>query len=126
MRWPDERRDRRPRRTCPKGRAPGLHVLVLAEALPRRRHHRRDQTAPRMRGRATRRSRKERAPLLAILSRPALSSPNVAARIDQGAVQLLTRSGLDWTAKYPATAAALATLKVESAYLDGELCGVRA
>jgi DNA ligase D-like protein (predicted ligase) len=49
----------------------------------------------------------------------------IAARIDQGAVQLLTRSGLDWTAKYPATAAALATLKVESAYLDGELCGVR-
>jgi DNA ligase D-like protein (predicted ligase) len=29
------------------------------------------------------------------------------------------------TAKYPATAAALATLKVKSAYLDGELCGVR-
>jgi ATP-dependent DNA ligase len=25
----------------------------------------------------------------------------IAARIDQGAVQLLTRSGLDWTAKYP-------------------------
>ena len=49
----------------------------------------------------------------------------IAARIDQRAVQLLTRSGLDWTAKYPATAAALAKLKVESAYLDGELCGVR-
>jgi ATP-dependent DNA ligase len=49
----------------------------------------------------------------------------IAARIDQGAVQLLTRSGLDWTAKYPATAAALAKLKVESAYLDGELCGIR-
>ena len=37
----------------------------------------------------------------------------MAARIDSGKVQLLTRSGLDWTAKYPATAAA-------------ELCGVRA
>jgi DNA ligase D-like protein (predicted ligase) len=49
----------------------------------------------------------------------------IAARIDQGAVQLLTRSGLDWTAKYPGTAAALAKLKVKSAYLDGELCGVR-
>ena len=36
-----------------------------------------------------------------------------------------TRSGLDWTAKYPATAAALAELKVKSAYIDGELCGVR-
>jgi hypothetical protein len=43
MRWPDERRDRSARRTRPKGRAPGLHVLVLAEALPRRHHHRRDQ-----------------------------------------------------------------------------------
>ena len=49
----------------------------------------------------------------------------IAARIGHGAVQLLTRSGLDWIAKYPATAAALAKLKVESAYLDGELCGVR-
>jgi ATP-dependent DNA ligase len=48
----------------------------------------------------------------------------IAARIDQGAVQLLTRSGLNWTVKYPATAAALAKLKVKSAYLDGELCGV--
>jgi DNA ligase D-like protein (predicted ligase) len=49
----------------------------------------------------------------------------MAARIDRGKVQLLTRSGLDWTAKYPATAAALAKLTVKTAYLDGELCGVR-
>ena len=46
----------------------------------------------------------------------------MAARIDGGKVQLLTRSGLDWTEKYPATAAALAELQVKSAYLDGELC----
>ena len=159
MRWPDERRDRSARRTRPKGRAPGLHVLVLAEALPRHHHHRRDQTAPRMRRRTTRRSRKEREslprhfqpapryipqmsppkwikPQLCKLAAKAPSGPlwvheikfdgyRIAARIDQGAVQLLTRSGLDWTAKYPATAAALAKLKVKSAYLDGELCGVR-
>jgi DNA ligase D-like protein (predicted ligase) len=49
----------------------------------------------------------------------------MAARIDRGNVQLLTRSGLDWTTKYPATAAALAKLQVKTAYLDGELCGVR-
>jgi ATP-dependent DNA ligase len=49
----------------------------------------------------------------------------MAARIADGAVQLLTRSGLDWTDKYPSTAAALAKLKVRSAYLDGEPCGVR-
>ena len=35
----------------------------------------------------------------------------MAARIDSGKVQLLTRSGLDWTAKYPATAAAFAKLQ---------------
>jgi bifunctional non-homologous end joining protein LigD len=44
----------------------------------------------------------------------------MAARIEGGKVQLLTRSGLKWTA-----AAALAKLSVKSAYLDGELCGVR-
>src|SRR5271165_7186146 len=49
----------------------------------------------------------------------------MAARIDQGKVQLLTRSRLDWTAKYPATAVALAKLPVNTAYIDGELCGVR-
>jgi len=50
----------------------------------------------------------------------------MAARLDRGKVHLLTRSGLDWTAKYPATAAALAKLPARTAYLDGELCGVRA
>jgi bifunctional non-homologous end joining protein LigD len=42
----------------------------------------------------------------------------MAARIENGRVQLLTRSGLDWTA------AAFAKLKVKTAYIDGELCGV--
>jgi hypothetical protein len=40
------------------------------------------------------------------------------------AFKLLTRTGLDWTAKYPSTIAALANLKVKTAYLDGKLCGV--
>jgi bifunctional non-homologous end joining protein LigD len=31
----------------------------------------------------------------------------MAAWIERGKVQLLTRSGLDWTAKYPATAVLL-------------------
>ena len=47
------------------------------------------------------------------------------ARIDGENVKLLTRSGLDWTHKYGPTAQALSTLPVKSAYLDGELCGVR-
>jgi ATP-dependent DNA ligase len=46
------------------------------------------------------------------------------ARLDRGAVKLLTRTGLDWTAKYPAIAKAVAELDARQAYLDGELCGV--
>jgi ATP-dependent DNA ligase len=46
------------------------------------------------------------------------------ARFDRGNVRLLTRTGLDWTHKYPAVAAAVASLGARQAYLDGELCGV--
>jgi ATP-dependent DNA ligase len=48
----------------------------------------------------------------------------MAARIDNGRAQLLTRTGLDWTGKYPSAMAALANLNVKTAYLDGELSGV--
>jgi ATP-dependent DNA ligase len=37
-------------------------------------------------------------------------------------VRLVTRTGLDWTHKYPVIAAAVASFG--QAYLDGELCGV--
>jgi bifunctional non-homologous end joining protein LigD len=53
-----------------------------------------------------------------------LDGYRMAARIDNRRVQLLTRTGLDWTGKYPSAAAALANLNVKTAYLDGELCGV--
>jgi bifunctional non-homologous end joining protein LigD len=44
------------------------------------------------------------------------------ARIDNGKVRLLTRSGLDWTAKFgKALVDALAALPVQTALLDGEL-----
>ena len=46
------------------------------------------------------------------------------ARLDRGAVRLLTRTGLDWTHKYPAIAAAVSSLAARQAYLEGELCGV--
>jgi ATP-dependent DNA ligase len=46
------------------------------------------------------------------------------ARLDCGAVRLLTRTGLDWTHKYPALTAALSSLDARQAYLDGEFCGV--
>jgi ATP-dependent DNA ligase len=48
----------------------------------------------------------------------------MAARIEGGLAQLLTRTGLDWTDKYPAVVAALSNLQVKAAYLDGELCGI--
>jgi bifunctional non-homologous end joining protein LigD len=47
------------------------------------------------------------------------------ARLDRGAARLLTRTGLDWTHKYPAIAAAVSSIGARQAYLDGELCGVR-
>jgi len=49
----------------------------------------------------------------------------IHARIDEGDVRLLTRTGLNWTEKYPPIAAALEKLPIEQGYLDGELCGVR-
>jgi DNA ligase D-like protein (predicted ligase) len=48
----------------------------------------------------------------------------MAARIDHGRAQLLTRTGLDWSDKYPSLVAALANVKAKTTYLDGELCGV--
>jgi DNA ligase D-like protein (predicted ligase) len=48
----------------------------------------------------------------------------MAARIDHGGLQLLTRTGLDWTDKYPSVIAALTNVKAKTAYIDGELCGV--
>jgi ATP-dependent DNA ligase len=53
-----------------------------------------------------------------------LDGYRMAARIDGGRVRLLTRTGLDWTHKYPSAIAALSNLNARTAYLDGELCGV--
>src|ERR1700693_2689051 len=48
----------------------------------------------------------------------------MSARIERGRVQLLTRTGLDWSDKYPSVVEALAKVRAKSAYLDGELCGI--
>ena len=48
----------------------------------------------------------------------------MAARIDGGLARLLTRTGLDWTDRYPSVIAALTKVRAKAAYLDGELCGV--
>jgi ATP-dependent DNA ligase len=55
-----------------------------------------------------------------------LDGYRIHARIDGREVRLLTRTGLDWTDRYGATAAALGRLKARQAYLDGELCAVGA
>jgi len=71
-------------------------------------------------------------PCLATLADKAPSSSNwiheikfdgyrIQARIDRGKVRLMTRKGLDWTAKFPTIAAAAAKLKVTTAIIDGEL-----
>jgi bifunctional non-homologous end joining protein LigD len=49
-----------------------------------------------------------------------LDGYRLQARIANGSVQLLTRTGLDWTARFPSLAKALKGLKVESALIDGE------
>src|SRR5437868_3711763 len=48
------------------------------------------------------------------------------ARIEKGKARLITRNGLDWTAKFPALARAMAGLPVETAMIDGELVALAA
>jgi ATP-dependent DNA ligase len=50
----------------------------------------------------------------------------MAVRIERGRAKLLTRTGLDWTDKYPIMQTPLAAVRAKAAYLDGELCGVGA
>lgn len=45
----------------------------------------------------------------------------LAARLEQGKVVLLTRSGLDWTARFPEVAEAVSSLAADDAVIDGEV-----
>jgi bifunctional non-homologous end joining protein LigD len=49
----------------------------------------------------------------------------IHARLDGRQIQLLTRTGLDWSRRYRHSVEALRSLPVKTAYLDGELCAVR-
>jgi len=49
----------------------------------------------------------------------------IHARLAGRDVKLLTRTGLDSTDRYAATAEALTSLRARGTYLDGELCAVR-
>jgi hypothetical protein len=48
----------------------------------------------------------------------------MSARMERGRAQLLTRTGLDWSDKYPSVVEVLAKVGTKPAYLDGELCGI--
>jgi bifunctional non-homologous end joining protein LigD len=50
-----------------------------------------------------------------------LDGYRTAARIERGQVRMLTRNANDWTARFRPIAAVLATLKLKSAYPDGEI-----
>jgi bifunctional non-homologous end joining protein LigD len=45
----------------------------------------------------------------------------IQARIDGSTIKLLTRKGLDWTARFPRLVAALRRLELASAWIDGEI-----
>src|ERR1700674_2238460 len=75
-------------------------------------------------------------PQLSLLVKAPPSGPNWAhelkydgyrihAGLARGDARLLTRTGLDWTDRYEATAKSISALAVQSGYLDGELCAVR-
>jgi bifunctional non-homologous end joining protein LigD len=50
-----------------------------------------------------------------------LDGYRIMARLEQGRVQLYTRNGLDWTARFPEIAQSLVALPVQSAFVDGEV-----
>jgi bifunctional non-homologous end joining protein LigD len=50
-----------------------------------------------------------------------LDGYRTAARLEAGKVRMLTRSGLDWTARFRPIAEALAVPKIRAAYLNGEI-----
>ncbi|HET6159663.1 MAG TPA: DNA ligase D [Dongiaceae bacterium] len=45
----------------------------------------------------------------------------MGARIENGKAKLITRSGLDWTRKFPTIAKALGKTRIKSAWFDGEV-----
>ncbi|MCK9295482.1 MAG: DNA ligase D [Desulfobulbaceae bacterium] len=54
-----------------------------------------------------------------------LDGYRILARIEAGRITLLSRSGRDWTEKFPGVAAALGALPVSQAMLDGEVVVLR-
>ena len=54
-----------------------------------------------------------------------LDGYRIQARKDSGKVQLLTRTGLDWTHRFPAVAQSVAALSVGTVTLDGEVVVLR-
>ncbi|MDB5803553.1 MAG: ATP-dependent ligase [Betaproteobacteria bacterium] len=51
-----------------------------------------------------------------------LDGYRMTARINRGRVTMITRNGLDWTAKFADIVAAIETLGLTTGWLDGEVC----
>ncbi|MEM5313521.1 DNA ligase D [Paraburkholderia sp. JHI869] len=55
-----------------------------------------------------------------------LDGYRMLSRVAKGQVRLITRGGQDWTAKFPALAAEVRKLRLNSAWLDGEITVLKA
>ncbi|HVU03622.1 MAG TPA: DNA ligase D [Polyangiaceae bacterium] len=94
-----------------------------------------ERESPRRRGSSPPPSVEEFRPELATLTKtlptgadwyfePKLDGYRALARIERGRVTLASRSGADWTERFPALVAALQRLDVKDALLDGEICAL--
>jgi bifunctional non-homologous end joining protein LigD len=112
------------------------HATLPGEKAPKRAKSAKAAKAPRKAGEAPAGARRAPLPetlapqLATLVDRPPagdwhyevkFDGYRLLARIDGKKVKLLTRNGLDWTAKLPEIAAAVTKLGVESAWLDGEI-----
>lgn len=115
---------------APLSVATGRSIEEIAEGAREHKSHKRQKSDPKpIRSAALPRFI---APALATLSDKAPSGATwiheikfdgyrIQARLDNGKVKLLTRKGLDWTAKFPTVAEAVAKLPADTALIDGEL-----
>lgn len=55
---------------------------------------------------------------------PKLDGYRALSSIDDGRVRIRSRTGQDWSRRFPVIAGALAALRVSSAVLDGEICAL--
>jgi len=123
--WHSHRAEAEPEPSAAPADAAGASVA-------KKRARSRKKSAPPIAGARQAPSPERVAPQLATLADAAPTGPEwlheikydgyrLLARIESGEVHLITRGGLDWTAKFPALARALAALELDAALIDGEV-----